>query len=104
LHQRFGEWDAAEEVVPRLVVGSECRPTTVRALVENGKVEFLSRFQGDHPAFSRVTVPGDGVVSLESALGVPASPTLNPLTVCTGHAGYVDDASVTDRIVRFLAE
>jgi pimeloyl-ACP methyl ester carboxylesterase len=104
LHQRFGERDAAEEVVPRLVVGSECRPTTVRALVENGKVEFLSRFQGDHPAFSRVTVPGDGVVSLESALGVPASPTLNPLTVCTGHAGYVDDASVTDRIVRFLAE
>jgi hypothetical protein len=71
-------------------------------LVENGRVEFLSRSQGDHPLFSRVTVPGDGVVSLESALGVPASPTLTALTTCTGHTGYVEDLAVSDQIVQFL--
>lgn len=102
LHQRIGGREASEEAVPRLVLGSGCRPTTALALMENGIVEFLSRSQGDHPAFGRVTVPGDGVVSLESALGIPASPTLTTLTVCTRHAGYVDDPSVTDRIVQFF--
>jgi pimeloyl-ACP methyl ester carboxylesterase len=102
LHQRLAERDVVEEAVPRLVVGSDCRPTTVRALVENGNVQFLSRSQGDHPAFNRVTMPGDGVVTLESALGVTASPTLTTLTTCTGHSGYVDDSTVGDRIVQFL--
>jgi len=104
LHQRLGGRDASEDAVPRLVIGSDCRPTTARALVENGKVEFLARSQGDHPAFGRVTVPGDGVVSLDSALGIPASPTLTALTVCARHAGYVEDSSVTDRIVQFFTE
>jgi pimeloyl-ACP methyl ester carboxylesterase len=102
LHHSIAERNASEEAVPRLILGSDCRPTTARGLVENGKVEFLSRSQGDHPAFSRVTVPGDGVVSLESALGVPPSSTRTALTVCTGHAGYVDDSTVTERIVQFL--
>jgi pimeloyl-ACP methyl ester carboxylesterase len=102
LHRRLQESSREEETVSRLVLGSACRPTPARALVENGKVEFLSRSQGDHPLFGRVTVPGDGVVSLESALGVPSSPTLHSLTVCTSHSGYVDDSTVTDRIVRFI--
>jgi pimeloyl-ACP methyl ester carboxylesterase len=102
LHQRMQEARSAEDAVPRFIVGSGCRPTPARALVENGRVEFLSRSQGDHPLFSRVTVPGDGVVSLESALGVPASPTLTALTTCTGHTGYVEDLAVSDQIVQFL--
>lgn len=102
LHRRLQEPSRDEERLPRLVLGSGCRPTPARALVENGTVAFLSRGQGDHPLFGRVTVPGDGVVSLESALGVPSSPTLSSLTVCTSHSGYVDDSTVTDRIVRFI--
>jgi pimeloyl-ACP methyl ester carboxylesterase len=100
LHRRLREPSAAEESVSRLMVGSGCRPTPARAAVENGRVEFLSRSQTDHPLFDRVTDPGDGVVSLESALGVPASPTLTTLTVCAGHTGYVDDWTVTDRILQ----
>jgi len=102
LHQRLQEPSAAEESVPRLLVGSGCRPTPARAAIENGRVEFLSRSQEDHPLFGRVTVPGDGVVSLESALGVPVSPTLTALTVCAGHSGYVDDWTVTDRILQWF--
>jgi len=102
LHRRLQEPSREEEMVSRLVLGSECRPTPARALVENGTVAFLSRSQADHPLFGRVTVPGDGVVSLESALGVPPSATVSALTVCTNHSGYVDDLTVTDRIVRFI--
>lgn len=102
LHQRLQEPSAMEDAVPRLVLGSACRPTPARAVAENGKVEFLSRAQGDHPMFTRVTVPGDGVVSLESALGVAPSPTLTTLTVCTGHSAYVNESSVNDRIAQLL--
>jgi hypothetical protein len=79
-----------------------CRPTTARAVTENGKVEFLSRADFGHPRFSQATVPGDGIVSLESALGVPASPTLTTLTVCSSHSGYVDDPTLRGRIADFL--
>jgi hypothetical protein len=102
LHRRMAERSAAEDGISRLNVAAGCRPTLARALVENGKVEFLSRSQTDHPWFDRATVPGDGVVSLASASGVPASPRLSSLTVCTGHNGYADDSTVTDRIVQFL--
>jgi pimeloyl-ACP methyl ester carboxylesterase len=102
LHRRLEEPSPAEDAVSRLVVGSGCRPTLARALVANGQVEFLSRSQSDHPLFGRVTVPGDGVVSLESALGVPDSPTVTTMTVCTSHSGYVEDSTVADRIVRLL--
>jgi pimeloyl-ACP methyl ester carboxylesterase len=102
LHQRLREPSAAEETIPRLLFGSGCRPTPARALLQNGTVEFLSRSQGDHPLFGRVTAPGDGVVTLESALGVPQSPTLAQATVCTGHSGYVEDSTVTDGIVQLV--
>ena len=102
LHQRLQEPSAAEDAVPRLVLGSACRPTPAQAVVEDGKVEFLSRSQVDNPMFGRVTVPGDGVVSLNSALGLPPSPTLTTMTVCTGHTAYVNEPSVTDRIAQLL--
>ena len=102
LHERLQEPMGAESTVPRLVIGSGCRPTLARALDDNGKVEFLSRSQDDHPMFARVTVPGDGVVSLESALGVPPASHLSALTACTRHSGYVDDPSVIDWIAQFL--
>jgi pimeloyl-ACP methyl ester carboxylesterase len=102
LHRRMAEPSPAEDAVPRLAVGAACRPTTARGLMENGKVEFLSRADVGHPRFSQVTVPGDGIVSLESALGMPASPTLTTLTVCSSHSGYVDDPALRDRIVDFL--
>lgn len=102
LHRRMAERNPAEDAVPRLTVGAACRPTTARALVENGKVEFLSRADFGHPRFSQVTIPGDGIVSLESALGVPASPTLTTLTVCSSHSGYADDPTLRARITDFL--
>lgn len=102
LHRRMAERSPAEDAVPRLAVGAACRPTTVRAVTENGKVEFLSRADFGHPRFSQVTVPGDGIVSLESALGVPASPTLTTLTVCSSHSGYADDPTLRGRIAAFL--
>jgi len=102
LHRRLQEPSAAEDAVPRLVLGSSCRPTPARAVAEDGKVAFLSRSESDNPMFGRVTVPGDGVVSLDSALGISPSPTLTTMTVCTGHSAYVDEPSVTDRISQVL--
>jgi pimeloyl-ACP methyl ester carboxylesterase len=102
LHRRMAERNPAEEAVPRLVVGAGCRPTPARAIVADGKLEFLSRTQSDNPFFARATVPGDGIVSLESALGVPPAPTLTPMTVCSAHSAYVDDPSMTSRIAQFL--
>jgi hypothetical protein len=99
LHQALQEPSAAEDAVARLVLGSACRPTLARAVAEDGKVAFLSRSDIDSPMFGHVTVPGDGVVSLESALGLPPSPSLATMTVCTAHNAYVDNPSVTDRIV-----
>jgi hypothetical protein len=102
LHQRMVERNPAEGTVPRLIVGAGCRPTPARAIVADGKLEFLSRAQSDNPLFARATVPGDGVVSLESALGVPPAPTLTSMTVCSAHSAYVDDAGMTRRIEQFL--
>ena len=102
LQQRLQAPNAAEDAMPRLVLGSACRQTLARAVAQDGKVEFLSRSEIDNPMFGRVTVPGDGVVSLDSALGIPPSPTLATESVCTGHNAYVDDQSVTDRIVQLF--
>ncbi len=102
LHQRLRVPDAAEDSVPRLALGSACRPTLARAVAEDGNVEFLSRSDMDNPLFGRVTVPGDGVVSVDSALGIPPAPTLATMAVCAGHNAYVDDRSVTDRIVEMF--
>jgi pimeloyl-ACP methyl ester carboxylesterase len=102
LHQALQETSAAEDAVPRLVLGSACRQTLARAVTQDGKVEFLSRSDMDNPLFGRVTVQGDGVVSLDSALGIPRSPTLATMTVCTAHNAYADDPSVTDRIVQLF--
>ena len=85
-------WCASEYVQSR----------SARAVVADDKLEFLSRAQSDNPLFARVTVPGDGVVSLESALGVPPAPTLTSMTVCSAHSAYVDDAGMTRRIAQFL--
>lgn len=92
----------AEEAVPRLAVGGECRPTIARAILAQGKLEFPSRDRVDHPLFGRATAPGDGVVTAESALGLPPSPTLTALRVCSGHSTYLEDPDTLDRIVRFL--
>jgi hypothetical protein len=102
LHRLLAERSPREDAVRLMAVGSGCRPTTALALLENGKVDFLTRGQTDHPLFDRVTAPGDGVVTLESALGLPAAPTVTPVTVCSSHSGYMDDPSLRDRIVSFL--
>ena len=102
LHRSLSERSSAEDGVRRMAVGSGCRPTTALGLFENGKVEFLSRGQTDHPLYAQVTVPGDGVVSLESALGLPPAPTLTSVSVCSSHSGYVDDSTVRERIATFL--
>ncbi len=92
----------AEEVVPRLVVGGECRPTPTRAIATANGVQFLARGQTDHSLFSQATAPGDGVVTAESATDLPASPTLTVLTICTAHSMYVQDPDLRARVVRFL--
>jgi pimeloyl-ACP methyl ester carboxylesterase len=102
LHRRLAEPDPMEEVVPRLIVGSGCRPTPARAIVVDGKIEFLSRTDTDNPLFDRITVPGDGIVSLESSLGISPAPTLTPVTVCSAHTTYVNDPGTTERIAQFL--
>lgn len=102
LQERLAARHPTEEAVPRLVVGGECRPTPARAIATKDGVQFVSRLQTEHPFFARATAPGDGVVTTESAIGLPASPTLASLTVCTGHNGYLDDSDLLDRVVRFL--
>ncbi len=92
----------AEEAVPRLVVGGECRPTPARALATRDGVQFLARGQTDHPLFARATAPGDGVVTAESAMGLPVSPTLMTVAACTGHNTYLQDPDLVSRIVQFL--
>ncbi len=104
LQERLADRHPAEEAVPRLAVGGECRPTPARAIATKDGVQFVSRLQTDHPFFARATAPGDGVVTAESAMGLPASPTLAPLTVCAGHNGYLDDSDLLDRVVRFLLQ
>jgi hypothetical protein len=102
LQKRMAGRDPAEESVPRLVAAGECRPTPARALSTGSAVEFLARGQTEHPLFGRATAPGDGVVTSESATGLPASPTLTVLTVCTGHNAYLQDLDFLTRTVRFL--
>jgi len=92
----------AEEEVARLVAGGECRPTPTRALTTADGVQFLARGQTDHPLFGKATAPGDGVVTAESATGLPPSPTLTVLTTCTGHTTYLQDPDFLVRVVRFL--
>jgi pimeloyl-ACP methyl ester carboxylesterase len=92
----------AEERVPRLVVGGLCRPTATRAIAAADGVQFLARGQTDHPLFAEATAPGDGVVTAESATGLPPSPTLTVLTTCTGHSTYLQDPDLLVRIIQFL--
>ncbi|HSB68109.1 MAG TPA: alpha/beta hydrolase [Candidatus Methylomirabilis sp.] len=103
-HESMLGRNPAEESVPRLAVGGECRPTITRAFAAQGRLEFLSRDRADHALFSRATAPGDGVVTAESALGLPPSPTLTTLRVCSGHSTYLEDPDTLDHIVRFLLE
>jgi pimeloyl-ACP methyl ester carboxylesterase len=102
LQKNLAGRNTAEEAVPRLVVGGECRPTPTRALATANGVQFLARGQTDHPFFSEATAPGDGVVTTESATDLPASPTLTVLTICTAHSMYVQDPDLRARVVRFL--
>lgn len=101
-HRSLLDRNSAEESVPRLIVGSECRPTLARAAVVGGKLKFLSRDQTADPLFSRTTAPGDGIVTAESALSLPPSPTLTVLPVCSGHNTYLEDTDIQDRVVQFL--
>lgn len=101
-HRSLQGHNPAEESVPRLALGSECRPTLTRAVVAEGKPKFLSRDQTDDPLFSRATAPGDGIVTAESAFGLPPSPTLTVLSVCSGHNTYFEDPDIRDHAVQFL--
>jgi pimeloyl-ACP methyl ester carboxylesterase len=92
----------AEEAVPRLVVGGECRRTPARALATRNGVQFLARGQTEHPLFARATAPGDGVVTAEGAMGLPVSPTVTTVTACTGHSTYLQDPELVARVVQFL--
>jgi pimeloyl-ACP methyl ester carboxylesterase len=103
LQKRMAGRNPAEEAVPRLVAGGECRPTPTRALATPDGVQFLARGQTDHPLFSKATAPGDGVVSAESATDLPPSPTLTVLTTCTTHTAYLQDPDLLVRIDRFLS-
>lgn len=101
-HRSMAGRHPAEETVPRLVVGAGCRPTPVRAIATENGVRFVSRDQIRHPLFARTTAPGDGVVTAENAIGLPASPTLTSLTICTAHNAYLDHPDVLGRVVWFL--
>ncbi len=94
----------AEDAVPRLAVGGDCQPTPVRALTEHGKLRFLTSRDVNDPLFDQVTEPGDGIVTAESAFGLPASSTLTTLTTCSRHNAYLLDADTRDRAVRFLLQ
>jgi pimeloyl-ACP methyl ester carboxylesterase len=104
LQKSMADPDPAEEAVPRLLVGGECRPTPTRAIATANGVQFLARGQTDHPLFSEATAPGDGVVTAESATTLPASPTLTVLTICTAHSTYLQDPDLRARVVRFLLD
>lgn len=92
----------AEDLVARLAAGGECCPTPTHALATGNGVQFLARGQTDHPLFARATAPGDGVVTAESAVGLPPSPRLTVLTTCTGHSAYLQDPALLARLLQFL--
>ncbi len=103
LQQALAGPDAAEEAVPRLLVGSDCWPTPVGAVVTDGGLKFPARNQAGDPFYARAVAPGDGIVTSASALDLPASPGLSTLTVCSRHNGYVDHPEVEARVARFLS-
>ena len=66
LHRAMAGSHPAEDAVPRLAVGADCRPTPGRLAAPPG---LRLSFRAPDP---RVGAPGDGVVTAESALGPPA--------------------------------
>jgi pimeloyl-ACP methyl ester carboxylesterase len=100
--QRMDGQHPAEEQVARLLVGSDCRPTPVRALLADQKITFFSRFDTQHPLFAKASEPGDGLIDAASTLGLPPSPTVSHLRVCSSHSGYTDDSETVRRAVEFL--
>ena len=94
---------AEEDEIPRLVIGADCYPTSNSAVETAGKkLTFLSHGDRAHPLYNRATVPGDGVVTAESALGLPPSPTLTKVTTCASHNDYLLDPDLVARVIRFL--
>jgi pimeloyl-ACP methyl ester carboxylesterase len=102
LQQQLQRSSAVEDQVPRLMVAGDCRPTQALAIVGKGGLEFLPRGSADGPHAAAVTVPGDGVVSRDSALGLPPAPTLTAVTLCTAHGGYAADPDLLTRLMRFF--
>ncbi len=93
-----------EDRIPRLAVGSDCRPTPARALLEEGKLRFLTFRDSADASFHQVTAPGDGIVTTESALALPPSPSLTTLTTCARHSGYLNDPETRARVIRLLLQ
>ena len=102
LHRRLEEPSAIEDRVQRLIVAGDCRPTQALAIVGRAGLEFLPRGYAGGPHVATVTVPGDGVVSRDSALGIRPAPTVNPLTLCTTHGTYTADPDLLSHLVHFL--
>ncbi len=94
----------AEDSVRRLTVGGECRPTLARAIVDDGRLEFVGWEQSNQPLFAQATMPGDGVVSAQSALDLPPASTLTSLTTCSRHSSYLDDPATLERTTEFLTQ
>jgi hypothetical protein len=101
-HARMTERSSAEDAVPRLNIGAECRPTLARAVAADGKLEFVGWGQSGHPLFQQATVPGDGVVSAESALTLPPAPSLTTVATCSRHSGYLEDPVLLERVTEFM--
>ena len=103
VHRSLAGSHPEEDEIPRLAIGADCHPTPNAAVATSGKkLLFLSRTDTAHPLYSKVTVPGDGVVTAESSLGLPASPTLTTIRVCAAHNDYLLDPTLLTRVVRFL--
>ncbi len=102
IQARLTEPNGSEDAVRRLAIAGTCRPTQVRAIVGQNGPEFLPRGTVSGPHVEAVTVPGDGVVSEESALGLSPGPTLSLLQLCTTHNGYAADPAVRSAVFRFL--
>jgi hypothetical protein len=98
LHRAMQGHHADEDRTARLAVASTCRPTPGRLAAIPG---LGLSFRSPDP---RVSLPGDGVVTAESATGVAAGPTLTMATACSRHNGYLDDPEILERVVRFLLD
>lgn len=99
---RMAERNAAEDSVRRLTVGSDCRPTLARAVLTDGKLEFVGFGRSSQPLYDEATVPGDGVVSAESAFALPPASSLTSLVTCSRHSGYLEDPALLERLTGFL--